>query len=108
MKFQKKQMLLFAVPIIIGLYLIFKPKVTKLPPLPKPKPQGDFEKYIVTTNSSNLNVRTEPSTNGEILTTIAKGTEIFARPFSDTGWSEYSKNGSEADGYVSSDFLTKK
>jgi len=116
MKLEKKQkrILLFAVPILIGLYLIFKkPSAKTLPPLPQPtptpSPSSTFEKYIVTTSSSSLNVRSEPSTtNSSIVSSLPKGSEIFARYSSIDGWYEYSKDGSKVDGYVSSQYITKK
>lgn len=111
MKLEKKhkRILLFAVPILIGLYLILKkPSAKKLPPLPPPPPVSTFEKYTVTTTASNLNVRLEPSTNASIVSSLPKGSEIFAKDCSTTGWCEYSKDGSKVDGYVSSQYITKK
>jgi len=114
MKLEKKhrRILLFAVPILVGLYLIFKKPTPKTPttptnPTPTP-PTSTFNKYIVTTISSSLNVRSQPSTNSSSVSSLPKGSEIFAKQSAIDGWSEYSKDGSKVDGYVSTQYLTKK
>jgi len=119
MKLEKKhrKILLFAVPIIIGLYLVFMKPSTKNKVQPKPEPQpqpqpqppaNTFDKYTITTTSSSLNVRKEPSTNSSIVSSLPKGSEIFAKKSAIDGWSEYSKDGADVDGYVSSQYITKK
>ncbi len=65
-----------------------------------------FKKYAVTTGTSSLNIRKTPSTEGEIIGTLPKGTVIYATPSATIGWSEYSANGISVDGYVSSQYLT--
>jgi uncharacterized protein YgiM (DUF1202 family) len=76
-------------------------------PTPTPAPSG-FEKHIVTTSTSNLNVRSGPSTSSSIITTLPKGSEIFAKPSATSGWHEYSSDGTTSTGFVSSQYVTKK
>ncbi|MCQ2231451.1 MAG: SH3 domain-containing protein [Paludibacteraceae bacterium] len=61
--------------------------------------------YIVTTKSSNLNVRKEPNTNCEVVGKLAKGTEVEVSNIND-GWATLSFNGQTA--YASADYLTLK
>ena len=107
---------LVVLPFVIGGILLlkyFRPKkdTPTPPPAPSPDPnpvsQG-FEKYVVSTNTSNLNVRSGPSTSTTIVTTLPKGTEIFAKPSSTSGWHEYSTDGKTGIGFVSSQYVTKK
>lgn len=58
---------------------------------------------IVTTQSSNLNMRAEPSTNAEVIARIPKGTRINILG-EDNGWYLISYNGRQ--GYVFSNFVT--
>ena len=76
-------------------------------PTPTPAPSG-FAKHIVTTSTSNLNVRSGPSTSSSIISTLPKGSEIFAKPSGTSGWHEYSSDGITSTGFVSSQYVTKK
>lgn len=58
---------------------------------------------IVTTQTSNLNMRAEPSTDAEVIARIPKGTKI-AILGEDDGWYLISYNNRQ--GYVFSDFVT--
>ena len=58
---------------------------------------------IVTTQSSNLNMRAEPSSTAEVIDRIPKGTKIAVLG-EDNGWYLISYNGRQ--GYVFSDFVT--
>ncbi|MCQ2190848.1 MAG: SH3 domain-containing protein [Paludibacteraceae bacterium] len=60
-------------------------------------------KYIVTTQSSNLNVRKEPNTTCAIIGKLAKGTEIEVAKI-ENGWATISFNDQTA--YVSADYIT--
>lgn len=109
---------LVVLPFIIGGVLLLK----YFRPKPKPENQpdnqnnqnnqnnsgGGFEKYTVTTNTSNLNIRSSASTSSSIVGSLSKGSEIFAKPSSTTGWHEYSADGKTTTGYVSSQYITKK
>jgi uncharacterized protein YgiM (DUF1202 family) len=109
---------LVVLPFVIGGLLLikfFRPKkTTPTPPKPNPPepnpipPSLGFEKYVVTTNTSNLNVRSGPSTSSSIVGTLVKGTEIFAKPSGTSGWHEYSSDGKTSSGFVSSQYVTKK
>jgi uncharacterized protein YgiM (DUF1202 family) len=103
-----KKALLIGVPIVIGAYLILKQFAKKPTPTNTTKTPNAFSKHIVTTMLSNLNVRSTPSTSGNIIDSLPKGTEIFARPSQTSGWSEFSTDGTNVAGYVSSDYITKK
>ena len=59
-------------------------------------------KYIVNTQSSNLNVRKEPNTTCAIVGKLAKGTEIEVSSIQD-GWATISFNDQTA--YVSADYI---
>lgn len=59
-------------------------------------------KYIVNTQSSNLNVRKEPNTTCAIIGKLAKGTEIEVSSIKD-GWATISFNDQTA--YVSADYI---
>lgn len=111
---------LVVVPFLIGGILLIKflrpkkqnispsPSPTPTPtPTPTPAPSG-FEKYVVTTNTSNLNVRSGPSTSSSRVGTLVKGSEIFAKPSGTSGWHEYSSDGITSSGFVSSQYVTKK
>ena len=62
-------------------------------------------KYIVNTNSSNLNVRKFPGTDSAIVGKFAKGTEIEVENI-DNGWARVNYNGETA--YVSAEYIKIK
>jgi hypothetical protein len=66
---------------------------------------GGWSRLTVNTQSSSLNIRQSPSTNSSVIGSLSKGSTIWARPSSTSGWHEYSSNGSSITGYVSSDYL---
>ena len=68
--------------------------------------QQKFEDYIVDTLVSPLNVRVTPN-SAEIVTKLAKGSTIKARPSSIEGWYEVSQNGITTLGYSSAAYLKK-
>ena len=113
-----KLAILFSAPIIIGAYFIyrqFKGKKTYTAavkqqggqPNEQPNVQTPFAKYIVETLVTALNVREQPSVTSAKIGSVAKGSQIFARPSSTSGWFEYSSNGTTKTGYVSADYLKK-
>ena len=69
---------------------------------------SSFEKYVVSTKLSNLNVRKTPDVKSEKIGSLAKGEEVFAKPSETFGWHEYSKDGKTLTGYISSQHITKK
>ena len=105
-----------------GAYFIFKPKKDDL--LDDKEDDKDdkeddkeddkdddskkFEKYTITTQKGNLNMRDIPSTSGNIRQSLPKGTEILARPSEKEGWHEVSDDGKKIVGFVSSQYITKK
>lgn len=109
---------LIVLPFVIGGILLlkyFRPKKQEdrkddeLQAEPEPEPASSgFEKHIVTTSTSNLNVRSGPSTSSSVVSTLPKGTEIFAKPSGTSGWHEYSTDGKTSSGFVSSQYVTKK
>lgn len=114
---------LVVVPFLIGGILLIKflrpkkttPSPTPSPtpnpspnPSPSPSPSSGFEKYVVTTSTSNLNIRSGPSTSSSTIGSLPKGTEIFAKPSGTSGWHEYSSDGVISSGFVSSQYVTKK
>ena len=110
------KLFLLSLPIAVGGYFIWKqfaPKKPKkeddvTPPPPVVVGENGFEKYMVNTLLSPLNVRSLASTlSSAILDKLPKGTIIFAKPSSTSGWSEYSKDGKVRYGYVSSQYLLK-
>ena len=114
--------LLFGIPVLIGAYLIYKqvkkPKPTPAPncaadevlvngvctpkTTPAPTPAG-CSNYKVATASSNLNVRSTPSTSAAIVGSLAKGSTVSVKPSTTAGWMQLCDNS----GYVSSLYLTK-
>ena len=97
----------------VGAYFILKPK--KDDSLDKKDDDKDdkdddkeFEKYTITTQKGNLNMRDIPSTSGNIKQSLPKGTEILARPSQKEGWHEVSDDGKKIVGFVSSQYITKK
>lgn len=136
MKITKTQKIaLIGIPALVGAYLVyrqFKGKKVYQESLEetncckiKPTPAGctgcgggytptnndvnntQFEKYIVDTLVTNLNVRQSPSSSSAKVGSLAKGTVINARPSSTSGWFEYSSDGAVTTGYVSADYLKK-
>jgi uncharacterized protein YgiM (DUF1202 family) len=108
MKKQKK--LLFGILALIGAgvgaYFIFRKKPSKggssyIPPKP-----SKFQKFRVSTQTSNLNVRSEPSQSSASIASLPKGTIVFARESSASGWYEYSQDGVNVTGYVSKMYLS--
>lgn len=71
------------------------------------KAKNAFEKYIVNTESSALNIRKQPNLESEVSGTLEKGSQVLARPFGNQDWLEYSVDGSVVTGYVSSEYLKK-
>jgi uncharacterized protein YgiM (DUF1202 family) len=111
--FQKK----YLVPIVlvgVGLYLLLKPSkgmaAAPKPPKKTVKPlSAGYDTYIVTTSSTNLNVRKEPSTTSPIVGSLAKGSEVFATPTPDKmDWFTLLDEDLNPKGYVSSKYLKKK
>ena len=106
-----KLALLFGVPILIGGYFIYKQFRKKpTPPNPNPPnpnpPSSGWTKYKVNTASTNLNVRSGANTSSGIVSSLAKGSIIWAKPSSTSGWHEYSSDGQTSSGFVSSQYLT--
>lgn len=66
-----------------------------------------YEKYVVTTESTPLNIRSNPRGDAKISGKLNKGQEVLLRPSSTQGWMEYSTNGTTTFGYVSSQYVTK-
>lgn len=98
-----------------GVYFIFKPKLDDKDDKGDKDDKDDtkivgsqFEKYIVNTSKSNLNMRDIPSTAGNIKQSLPKGTEILAKPSQKEGWHEVSDDGKKVVGYVSSQYILKK
>jgi len=73
------------------------------------KCKDEFCKYIVNTSTDSLNVRKGAGSNFDVIRTLAKGTQVIAKPVAgNTDWSCISKSGSACDdGYVSTKFLKK-
>lgn len=69
---------------------------------------SSFEKYVVSTKFSSLNIRKTPDVKSEKVGSLAKGTEILAKPSSTAAWHEYSQDGKTITGYISSQHITKK
>ena len=68
----------------------------------------DYEKYTVTTTTTNLNVRETPSANGKKIGSLTKGQQILLKKSTTDGWMEFTTNGKTTMGYVSSQFVTKQ
>jgi hypothetical protein len=62
-----------------------------------------FRQAIVETKSGNLNIRNSP--NGSQIGSLKKGTQILVRNSNVSGWLEYSKDGKNVSGYVSSTYV---
>jgi uncharacterized protein YgiM (DUF1202 family) len=101
------------------LYFIYKKMVNKNgvsindnanqePIKPTPTPTTTtFEKYVVKTESTPLNIRANPRGDAKILGKLNKGQEVLIKPSTTEGWMEYSTNGTTTFGYVSSTYVTK-
>jgi len=61
-----------------------------------------FSDYIVTTQTTDLNIRQSPSTSSAVVGSLAKGSIVRAKPYN-SGWSIL-----ESGNYVSSQYLTKR
>ena len=116
--------LFVGVPVLVGGYFAYKyftrpsDKVTlpeqqvdpvtgeviTISPAPTTNP---FQQYVVKTLVSNLNVRQSPNTSSAIVASLKKGSSVYARPSSTSGWFEYSADGSNVTGFVSSMYLSK-
>ena len=100
----------------VGAYFIFRPKNDELKDGDKNNDDkkddvvegSSFDKYIVSTNKGNLNMRDIASTSGNIKQSLPKGSEILARPSQKEGWHEVSDDGKKVVGFVSSQYITKK
>jgi len=75
---------------------------TPTPPPPPPPPSTDCSNYIVTTVSSNLNVRSSASTSSAIVGSLAKGSTVSAKQSSTSGWLELC----DGSGFASGQYLT--
>ena len=62
-------------------------------------------KYVNINPASNLNMRSEPSTNGAIITKLASGTAVTFYS-EENGWAKVNANGKT--GYVSAEYLITK
>jgi len=111
MKKQTKRVLLIGLPLILGGIIVYSQfrkkgssgsKASDITPA-----SGEWASYKVSTVSSNLNVRSQPTTLSSMIDSIPTGTTIKARPSSASGWFEYSKDGSTRSGFVSGQFLKK-
>lgn len=101
----------------VGAYLVFRPKKDdkdnselddKKDGDVNDLPLSSFVPHIVSTKASNLNLRSIPSTSGNIIQSLPKGSEILAKPSQTEGWHEVSDDGKKVIGFVSSQFITKK
>jgi uncharacterized protein YgiM (DUF1202 family) len=76
---------------------------------PTPTPSNsDYEKYIVTTQSTPLNVRETPSASGKKIGSLKKGQQVLLKKSKTDGWMELTTNGKVTMGYVSSEFVKKE
>ena len=106
---------LIVAPFLIGAIFIikyFKPKTKPTEP-PAPPEDGIFagegyQKYVVNTITSNLNVRSGPAKTFDIVGTLEKGEVVLAQPSLTKGWFVFSTDGVNQTGYVSSDYLVKQ
>jgi uncharacterized protein YgiM (DUF1202 family) len=109
-----KKALLIGVPVLIGGYLIYRQfrgkktyqqAVIETPPgTPESTPDSGCVSYKVTTLATPLNVRDTPSTSGNKIGSLAKGTIVSAKASSTSGWMQLC----EQTGYASADYLTKQ
>lgn len=80
------------------------PPIEPFPPVPVP-PTEPTPPIIgrVVTNGGNLNVRSEPSMQGEIIARLPHWTRVIILDQSTPGWYRISTNGTQ--GYVSSQWI---
>jgi uncharacterized protein YgiM (DUF1202 family) len=69
---------------------------------------SDYEKYVVTTQSTTLNVRETPSPSGKKIGKLNKGQVVLLKKSAIDGWMELTTNGKATMGYVSSQYVTKQ
>ncbi len=86
--------------------------IVEVPVEPEPDYPVENDIYVydtgfygyITTQKDPLNVRSEPSKNSKVLTTIPKGTYVYVYNTSEYGWYYVTYNNKS--GYVSSDYVT--
>lgn len=66
-----------------------------------------YDTYIVSTKTSNLNIRQSPDVNSKILDRFVKGSVVYARK-TNNDWYEVSIDGINSIGFVSAKYLTKQ
>jgi mannosyl-glycoprotein endo-beta-N-acetylglucosaminidase len=71
----------------------------------EPQKQETTLKYVNIHSGSNLNMRSEPSTNGAIMTKLASGTAVTVYS-EENGWAKVNANGKT--GFVSKQYLITK
>ncbi|MCM3670599.1 SH3 domain-containing protein [Mesobacillus maritimus] len=71
---------------------------------PTPSPNTNV-KYVNVSEGSTLNMRSEPSTKGRIVTALKRGTAVKIHA-EENGWAKATANGQT--GYISSQYLTTK
>ena len=107
----------YIIPIVltvVGLYLLLKPTTAKAEEVPPKKPSkkplsAGFDTYIVTTQSSALNIRKEPNTTSPIIGSLAKGSEVMATPTPNTNdWHTLLDDNLKPKGYIASAYIKKK
>jgi hypothetical protein len=69
---------------------------------------SDYEKYVVNTQSTPLNIRKTPSPSGKKIGKLDKGQVVLLRKSTTDGWMELTTNGKVTMGYVSSQYVTKQ
>jgi len=107
-----KMGLLFGIPALVGIYILFKNKKGKetyndaKKEVLKQDNVDSFLIFTVTTLVTSLNIRQSHSITSQIIGKIPKGSLILARPSKTSGWMEYSEDGTNVLGYVSADYLS--
>ena len=112
-----KKALLIGVPVLIGVYLIYRQMRGKktyqeaviahppgTPTSTTTPPADGCGSYKVTTVVSNLNVRQQPNTSSAIISSLPKGSTVSAKASSTSGWMELCSQS----GFVSATYLTKQ
>jgi uncharacterized protein YgiM (DUF1202 family) len=110
MKIDKKQIAkLFTFAMFVGgataIYLYVSKNKKEKPPLPPSPPSNEvYVNALVKTNTSDLNVREEPSTTSKIVNKLKKGTKILV---SDdiNGWRKVVDESKNTIGFVSSQYV---
>lgn len=108
---------IYSLPFIVGGVLIYtylrkkKRRGLGTPSTPEEKPQEKDFKVIkyVSTSTSPLNVRKEPTTSSQIVAKLPRGTKVFAEYVGDANtaqWMEVSQDGVTSLGYASTLFLS--